>query len=266
MKSLSVVSDLHLEFLNPTARANRIKGILNTLNSGVFRSTPDTVIISGDLMNFNGVVHGEVEMLYALQSFGTVFKYVIFVPGNHEYYSSGKLSIRETRKKLENVFNNLPKDRYFLLDNKTVTINGQRYVGSTLWTNFYDVPQHILLCQQFNDFGQIRNSLDEITRENQTAVKFLTSTVQPGDVVVTHHMPNSDCSHALYANHPLNLFFYNTSRPLNDLVLRNQPKLWVFGHTHTYRDFKLANTRFVCNPYGYPDERTGFSGDLVVEF
>ena len=48
---------------------------------------------------------------------------VILVPGNHEYYSSNLVSAKYE----------MTADNVHVLDN--VTIDGQRFVGTTLWTN-----------------------------------------------------------------------------------------------------------------------------------
>jgi Icc-related predicted phosphoesterase len=33
-----------------------------------------------------------------------------------------------------------------------------------------------------------------------------------------------------------------------------RPALWLHGHTHGSCDYKLGDTRVVCNPMGYPGE------------
>ena len=44
-----------------------------------------------------------------------------------------------------------------------------------------------------------------------------------------------------------------------------QAGLWIHGHTHTLFDYCVRGTRVVCNPRGYPGERTGFRPDWTVE-
>ena len=36
------------------------------------------------------------------------------------------------------------------------------------------------------------------------------------------------------------------------------------GHTHSFFDYQINNTRILCNPLGYPGETTGFTPDLQV--
>jgi hypothetical protein len=39
-----------------------------------------------------------------------------------------------------------------------------------------------------------------------------------------------------------------------DVLAEVTPKLWHFGHTHEQIDVTLGETRFFCNPVGYPGE------------
>jgi predicted phosphodiesterase len=41
-------------------------------------------------------------------------------------------------------------------------------------------------------------------------------------------------------------------------------KLWLHGHTHTPFDYEVNGTRVVCNPRGYPGERSNYT-DKVLE-
>jgi Predicted phosphoesterases, related to the Icc protein len=56
---------------------------------------------------------------------------------------------------------------------------------------------------------------------------------------------------------------------LSDVLWRYQPELWVHGHVHSAADYRVGNTRVLCNPRGYrrPDwaEKTGWREELVVE-
>jgi hypothetical protein len=48
-------------------------------------------------------------------------------------------------------------------------------------------------------------------------------------------------------------------------VIESRAALWIHGHVHTAQDYRLGETRVLCNPRGYPVENnTGFQGGLVV--
>jgi hypothetical protein len=33
---------------------------------------------------------------------------------------------------------------------------------------------------------------------------------------------------------------------------------WIFGHTHTPMSETIHGIKFVCNPFGYPEENVGY--------
>ena len=45
----------------------------------------------------------------------------------------------------------------------------------------------------------------------------------------------------------------------------NAPDLWIHGHTHVALDYRVGECRVVCNPLGYPQEKTGVDTALVIE-
>ena len=57
---------------------------------------------------------------------------------------------------------------------------------------------------------------------------------------------------------------------LSKFILDNpQILLWTHGHTHEVLDYKLGETRIVCNPRGYEgdtySENTGWDPNLILE-
>lgn len=69
-------------------------------------------------------------------------------------------------------------------------------------------------------------------------------------VVVGHHAPSRQSTHPRYQHDVLmnggyssNLEFFIEDHP--------QIKLWTHGHTHDTFDYKIGETRVVCNPRGY---------------
>jgi hypothetical protein len=43
------------------------------------------------------------------------------------------------------------------------------------------------------------------------------------------------------------------------------PELFVHGHTHCSFDYRVGQTRVLCNPHGYGDENPDFNPSLIVE-
>jgi Icc-related predicted phosphoesterase len=83
-------------------------------------------------------------------------------------------------------------------------------------------------------------------------------------VVVTHHAPSPRSIAPKFADSELNPAFTSNLEPL---IEHYQPALWVHGHMHNSSDYKIGQTRVVCNPRGYfPDELNPlFNPDLVVD-
>jgi Icc-related predicted phosphoesterase len=52
---------------------------------------------------------------------------------------------------------------------------------------------------------------------------------------------------------------------LEALIEAHGPTLWVHGHIHTCSDYRIENTRIVCNPRGYPDVESGFNASFIVD-
>ena len=186
------------------------------------------------------------------------YPHVVFVPGNHEYYTVAPHVVDEKLALLQRRCSN-----FHPLVEDTVTIEGQRFVGTTLW--FPDSPDVSRYKGGLNDFHLIMGGFESwVIRANARAQQFLRDTVDPGDVVVTHHSPHPEGCLPKWRTTPLNMF-YNTD--MRELIQDVQPPLWVYGHTHDSLSFKQGHTRLVCNPFGYArkEENPKFNWKLVVE-
>lgn len=75
-------------------------------------------------------------------------------------------------------------------------------------------------------------------------------TSKPGRyIVVGHHMPSESSVAACYKGNLLNAAFRSN---LDDFIeARPQIALWCCGHTHWGHQYRIGETRIVCNPRGY---------------
>jgi Icc-related predicted phosphoesterase len=248
---IRILSDLHLEFQRWTPP-----------------SVPaDVVILAGDIdVGTDGVVWGR-------EQFGDCP--VIYVPGNHEYYGR---EMPATLTKLRRV---AKSNDVHLLDGDATVINGVRFLGATLWTDFAlygSEPRSVeramaIAAQAMVDYRIIRMSGGRMLRAADTQnihwqqVEWLTQQLaEPSafpTVVITHHLPHPSSVHAKYAGDGLNPSF---ASDLSALVC-DPVKLWIHGHTHESMDYMVNGTRVVCNPRGYlPQEpNSTFDGGLAVE-
>jgi len=243
---LHVLSDLHTEFANFSPPG----------------TDADVVVLAGDI----GVGLGGIE--WAVRRFSEVP--VIYVPGNHEFYDHD-IGLTDELKATA------PANIH-ILNNDKLELDGVRFVGSTLWTDFklhgegeaWFARRRAMRLME--DFTLIRNGGRRLTPEDSVAVHETSKAWLVGElesefdgptVVVTHHLPASTSIAKRYTNDPLNPAF--ASR-LEDVIEKYRPELWIHGHTHVPCDYELFDTRIVCNPGGYPGEnrRSEFRDDLVV--
>jgi len=206
---------------------------------------------------------------------------VIYVPGNHEWYAyRHRFTIQEEARRAQELAAQLG---VHLLQDAEVVIEGVRFLGSTLWTDFEIFGNRhlgMLNAQRYlNDFrviypevlGEVLSSaqvFDWHVRSRAWLADALAAPFDGPTVVVTHHLPHPRSVHSRYATDPLTPAFCSD---LSYLVENSGAELWVHGHTHTSCDYLAGRTRVVCNPKGYgPQARSRiiendeFKPDLVV--
>jgi len=244
---LHVLSDLHTEFADFSPPA----------------TDADVVILAGDI----GVGFGGIE--WASQQFPDAF--VVYVPGNHEYYGHDIGLTNEIRS-------SAPAN-IRVLNNDKLELDGVRFLGCTLWTDFKLYGEGKVWFSErtaqtsVRDFTSIRNGNRTFTPgdsvgHHKTSVAWLVNELEIAfdgpTVVVTHHLPASRSIASQYRNHHLHPVF---ASHLEGIIEKYQPVLWIHGHTHVACDYEAYGTRVVCKPRGYPSESSarGFLSGLVVD-
>ena len=81
-------------------------------------------------------------------------------------------------------------------------------------------------------------------------------------LVVTHHAPHPNSLDRAFDGDGTHAFF---ASDLSAMIEERGPDVWVHGHVHQHRDYRIGRTRIVCNPRGYPGEKSGFDPGLVIE-
>jgi Icc-related predicted phosphoesterase len=177
--------------------------------------------------------------------FYSLFKDKLFsVPGNHDYYGN---SFRDAE-----------------MDVFVKHVNGLKIAGATLWTDirpdrWFDFREYMM------DYRQIKGmNYDRYMNAHKTHCDFLFNS--GADIWVVHHLPSFQSVHEKYRNSNGNDFFA-TELSHQILEMKKPPKLIVHGHTHERMDYMIGNTRVVCNPRGYPNERPWYQNyePLIVE-
>jgi predicted phosphodiesterase len=194
---------------------------------------------------------------------------LIFILGNHDYYHK---SIRETYEFYENV--NI--DRFHYLQDDSIVINGIRFYGATLWTDMDNGNKKTMLVSShcINDYYQIKGSSISIPftpaqsyvihcDSKKRLIKCLDESKEPV-VVVSHHLPSHKSIDPKYKSFPASGSF---ASHLDDLVVKAHT--YIHGHTHTSLDYKIQDTRVLCNPRGYSrngkNENPDFNPCLIIE-
>lgn len=239
---IQVLSDLHLEARNPIPPP---------------AEGADMVVLAGDLAPFRPSVLEAVA-----NAWGTAGR-ILYVPGNHEFYGG---EIDAVRAALAETSAAIGID---LLDRRSIRINGVRFIGATLWTDFaleglalaWRAKQ--LASRAMADFsGAIRHggalfTPTESCRRHAADRAFIERELEAakadGDatVVITHHAPTPRSIRPWYQGNSLNPAF---ASDLEAVIDRHAPSLWIHGHMHDSIDESLGDTRVLANPGGYTEE------------
>jgi predicted phosphodiesterase len=246
---LWIFSDLHIEFSRQWALP--------------VPTDFDVIIAAGDIHN---PVRSGVRWLAELAG----GKPVIYVPGNHEWYSiGGKFNVVDESRRASELAAQLG---VHWLVNSEVVIGGVRFLGSTLWTDYQlygDVDGAMRAAERgLNDHRYIFPDTTmmplnaagarawHMQSRHWLAEKLADPTALP-TVVVTHHLPHPGSIDPKYAGSPLNPALCSD---LSALIEPSGAALWVHGHTHSSCDYRAGSTRVLCNPKGYGP--TGTSGQI----
>lgn len=201
-------------------------------------------------------------------------KAVVMVAGNHEFYFGG---LDRVRKWWKNVDKHVPN--FHFLDNKTVIIEGVRFIGTTMWTDLRKGDPNIVLkvtdsATGMNDFNHIEGFTGpDWLNENDLAVDYIKTRVgQEFDgptVVVTHHAPTHMSVPEKFRENKLNDAYVCD---LFNWLWDANVTLWLHGHVHSSSDYTVGDesvTRVVNNPRGYneapvPRFNDEFDPELVI--
>jgi predicted phosphodiesterase len=200
------------------------------------------------------------------------FKYVLIIHGNHEYYDN---DFEKTVKDWQDwESEGSPKNFHFLYNDQRI-LDGVRFLGGTMWTNFSDGDPIVMGAarQQMSDYSYIRNQGICITpqfilNENAKFMKFLLKRFEePFDgptVVMSHHSPGNELKRRGRLGDKIGpCYFANIEEMIGN---SNVVKLWVHGHTHNSWDYTINETRVICNPYGYWGRATNKEFDRKITF
>lgn len=237
---IAFVSDIHLEF----QEKNGFK---------LVEEEADVLILAGDIFVYERYMKSARHHKIVNDFFSKcneLYKNVIYVLGNHEYYSGEFFDVLPGIKEIT-------QGKAHVLNDECITIDGVKFIGSTLWTdvNNCNPLTCISLKQAMSDFRVIRydNTIfkpEDSYKLHTEAMNFLNREVNQDCIVVTHHAPSIKSVHQMYSkDKEMNHGFYTN---LEDFIVsRPEIKYWIHGHMHNNSDYFVGNTRVMCNPIGY---------------
>lgn len=250
---LQILSDLHLEMVNPP------------YSWRIPETAAEVVVLAGDI----GV--GLMGLKWAVREAERLQKRAVYVPGNHEYYG-------ERLKVLEEMRTVARSSRVYILDLDEVPLEGVRFLGATLWTDYLafgrdhrsDAMDKAARC--LNDHRLINrpdgftpgDALERHERGRAWLEAKLATKWDGPTVVVSHHAPSLLGTDAKFQNDYLTGAFVSD---LEEIIRRYSPAIWIHGHTHHCVHYIVGKTRLIANQMGYPHEpATGqFDSRLVVD-
>lgn len=245
---LQILSDLHNEFeeFNPP------------------ENDADLVILAGDI-NL-----GDKGIKWIQKKF-PADKKILYVLGNHEFYDHLFPELYQS------LADKIKETNIKLLEQNTIKIKGTRFIGCSLWTDFAingnleDNLQNIKFL--LNDYAMISSNdkkhkhvspqeildyhLNSINWLKKQLVKYKDEKI----VVITHHAPSQKSINPKILDEDLYPAYASN---LEEIIKNNDINLWIHGHTHCAQDYKIKNTRIICNPRGYPKQNTGFNPNLII--
>jgi hypothetical protein len=213
---------------------------------------------------------------------------IIYVPGNHDYYSSEvkdhpelKTTYERERAEAPAVARALGID---LLDTGTVVIDRMRFIGSTLWTDFMSRPSYVSFpdavrgAMRMNDYRAIKTGKGrggdrllprDTINAHKVDVKYITEQLAipfAGEtVVITHHAPserslmNGRVGADLDWCYASDLEYLMMDADTPEAMARGlspdhvPPSMWIHGHVHACQDYEIGSgCRVLANPRGYP--------------
>ena len=262
---IQLLSDLHLE-VHPAWMPTPAAGA-------------DVLVLAGDIGSYQAGsqltgAHFGLERFSPLPQFAGWPVPVVFVPGNHEYdaqdFDAAHKRLRATCDRLG----------LHWLERHTLVLDGVRFVGTTLWSDFDALAEHegctdlARRMRQREKAFRAANFYLKKTGGTRYGTPFMAEAVRAQALVcqdwlraalatpfagptvaVTHFAPSLRSADPRYGLVPGTAGFCNA---LDGLMEHAQ--LWLHGHLHTPIDYTVQGTgrdaapwhcRVVANPLGY---------------
>ena len=249
MVHIQIISDLHIEQL--------IDDFIDPLN--FFTPNADLLIMAGDI----GSIYRYNQLYHFLEKVANMFTYVLYVPGNWEYYmlpNYTPLTINELNNRLNSlsVIKNL-----YILNTSSIIIDNVCFVGCTLWSDLkISLPHYIVKIFKMNtSFYSYKHSKDK------NFITDMTNYCKENNikmVVITHHCPSYETLQKWKKKDKFTSLYASN---LDYMLDKNLIDTWICGHVHINFDFySEKGTRVISNQRGKPkDKITDYNKNLTIQ-
>lgn len=268
------ISDIHADFYySNRATQSSVNEFYKKLVFKKGKEPAEVLIIAGDLSNYNE------ESIKALKAFSLYYKKVLFVLGNHDYYSERPFckSIEHYLEKVTDLKKSIKKIKnVHLLDGDVIKYKNIRFGGCGAWynrgyidknkknLNLSDLEINKIWKNSLSDYKMISGikSYDDIWKVEEPKLNRI---YKKCDVMITHVSPSADEENIAfqYRGNNINTFFtFDGDKYLKE----GSMKYWIYGHTHSNIKFTKHGVNCLCNSVGYPYESENMTKTRIETF
>ena len=257
---IDIVSDIHLDFwVSPKLNDAKASQAIERFVERYFPERGEALFVAGDIGHYNR------QNALLLQRLSERYEHLFVTWGNHDLYLVSSNALKkygdsmhrlEAFKQMCDTLLNVT-----FLDGETVTYEGMHIWGSGLWYGVEDMAHwrttmsdalRIVMNDgyrfvDFDDYGKKHVYRFDPNALYAREIEKLRN-LKDADIVMTHVPPMLPDT----IGKSWEQYYHFDGK---EYVERIRPKLWLFGHLHRRYDFSSGETRLLCNPLGYPDER-----------
>ena len=235
----------------------------------------DALIIAGDLCHArifdaaadDGYAKAQREpVLRFADKARASFAHIVLIPGNHDHYDGVFDDTAAIFRR------HLPG--FLVLDGESAEIGGVPIFGATLWSDFEGRNPDAMKragngCGEF--FFVKRRAIDEagapilarfrppdalpaFDRDTAALRAFCANASRKRPIIVTHHAPSRAGLNPAFAGNGLDGAY---ASDLDELVASSGAAVWVHGHTHIRRRYRIGGVEIRANCRGFVEKDPG---------